>query len=111
MPAPTESSASPVGMPHTPTAMMMPATSPASEACQAGRRKTPSMTSATAIGTTATRKESSSEFPTGVNGWAYTVPGGNAKVGFILSPEKAYAGEFELLKGDCFDLVRFGLSR
>jgi hypothetical protein len=56
----------------------------------------PSITSATAIGMTATRKESSSEFPTGVNGWANTVPGGNAKVGFILSPKKPMLANLNL---------------
>jgi len=60
--------------------------SAASDACQAGRRKTPSMTSATTMGTAATRNDSNSEFPTGVNGWANNVPGGNARVAFTLSP-------------------------
>ena len=51
---------------HTMVAMISPAISPAAEACQAGRRKTPSISSTMAIGMAATRNDGSNAPPTGV---------------------------------------------
>ena len=66
MPSSVLSSARPTGMCHSPIAVSRPAASPPTEACQAGRRSTPSITSTVAIGTAATMKESKRLPPTGV---------------------------------------------
>ncbi len=67
MPAATLSKASPTGSFHALIAMTSPTSNPARDDCQAGRRRTPSDTSTTAIGSAATKKERIRLSPTGVN--------------------------------------------
>ncbi|HEY1882270.1 MAG TPA: hypothetical protein VGG51_04430 [Candidatus Cybelea sp.] len=62
-------SASFAGKCHNATAARTPAASPASDACHAGRRSMPSVTSTVAIGAVATTKESGNEPPMGVSIW------------------------------------------
>ena len=55
------------GICQTPMAITIATARPASEACQAGRRSTPSITSTTMIGMVATRKDRNRLSPTGVS--------------------------------------------
>ena len=66
-PAAAASSAMATGNCHTATATISPVTRPARDACQAGRRRTPSINSTTAIGTTASRKDKGRLPATGVS--------------------------------------------
>src|ERR1700733_8540159 len=66
-PAATELKAREAGKSHTAIAMMRPTTRPASEACQAGRRMTPSSTRTAATGSAATMNESGKLPATGVS--------------------------------------------
>ena len=66
----TESSASDSGICHTATATINATISPASAACQAGRRNRPNRTSTATIGKIATRKERIRLPPTGVRSCA-----------------------------------------
>jgi hypothetical protein len=68
-PAITVLMASPTGNCQPKIATSSPTISPASEACQAGRRAQPSSTSTTRIGSAATRNDGKSELPMGVNSW------------------------------------------
>jgi len=66
-PLATLSRARPGGMPQTAMAITSPTTRPASEACQAGRRATPSSTRTVAMGSAAITKERTRLPPTGVS--------------------------------------------
>ncbi len=61
------SSARPAGICQTPIAMRKAAIRPASDACHAGRRSTPSITSTTAIGMAATTNDNGRLSATGVS--------------------------------------------
>ncbi len=66
-PLATELIARLTGKLQTPIAMISPTTSPANDACQAGRRMTPSSTRTAATGSAATIKESGRLPATGVS--------------------------------------------
>ncbi len=68
-PAAALSSARAAGSFHTVTDRIRPVASPARDACQAGRRTTPSSTSTTTIGRAATTKDRARLSPTGVRSW------------------------------------------
>ena len=59
LPFRAEATANPAGIRHTMTAIAKPTSSPPSAACQAGRRSTPNKIKTTAIGSSATRNDSS----------------------------------------------------
>ncbi len=67
MPAAVLSKARPTGIFHKPTAMIRATITPASEACQAGRRTTPSRISTVATGKAATRNDRGKLSPIGVS--------------------------------------------
>src|SRR5580692_485569 len=71
-PAATELKAREAGKSHTAIAMMRPTTRPASDACQAGRRMTPSSTRTAATGSAATMNESGKLPATGVSNCSNT---------------------------------------
>src|SRR5258708_3584522 len=91
IPAATELSARLIGMPQTPTAIARPTIKPAKDACQAGRRKIPSITSATAMGTAATRNDRTSDCATGAAACSGCA--------FVDASEQRGAGLVEFLGG------------
>ncbi len=66
-PSAIDASASPIGNCHKPTAITSPTISPPSDACQAGRRRTPNSTSTVTTGSVAMINDGSRAPATGVS--------------------------------------------